>query len=181
MCQGNSGGPIVNENGEVVGVSVLAQTSVGIGAVGSVNFGVAIDQAYPIILSLLQTGTVTRASIGITVNVLNMVQAEMQYNTRKIRLLPHPDVYPTGLYVSNVLANGPAARAGLHEGDVIVEIDGTKVRTMGSYFEALGPIYVPGKVLRCKIWRPDRSGSGQYLDMSIAPEIRHKKRKMKLW
>lgn len=180
MCQGNSGGPIVNENGEVVGVSVLAQTSIGLGAVGSVNFGVAIDQAYPIILALLKTGTVTRASIGITVHVLNMVQADMHYKNKKIRLLPHPDTYPTGLYVSGVVANGPASNAGLKEGDVIVEINGNKVRTMGSYFESLGPVYVPGMVLNCKVWRPDRSGSGHYVDVHITPEIRKRRKKQRI-
>ena len=180
MSSGSSGGPIVNANGDVVGVSVMVQTAGTLG-VGNLNYGVAIDQAYPIIRELLNKGTVTRAAIGMTIVLIDRLANERELHSSGINYLPPKSDYLTGLLVTYTVPNKPAELAGVKEGDVILEINGRKMTRKGDYFAALGPVYEPGKELVCKVWRPNISTSnllttqgrgGQIITTTIKPIIR---------
>lgn len=167
MSSGSSGGPIVNADGEVVGVSVMVQTA-GIMGVGSLNFGVAIDQAWPIIQALLRDGYVTRGQIGMTIVQVDPLNASREQAATGVPLLPPANApgsdpsnpYYTGLLVTYVVGGYPADAAGIREGDVILEINGRRMIRKGDYFAALGPVHEDGKTLTCKVYRPPWSGRG---------------------
>jgi serine protease Do len=111
---GNSGGPLVNARGEVVGVN----TAIASGGGGSVGIGFAIptNLAKPIVAQLAETGRVTRAWLGVSIQPL----------TRELATsFGLPDT--TGALVSSVVDNSPAARVGLKQGDVIIKYDGRPV------------------------------------------------------
>jgi serine protease Do len=182
MSSGSSGGPIVNADGDVVGVSVMVQTA-GTAGVGSLNFGVAMDQAWPIIQSLLRNGYVTRAQIGMTIVLVDPLNAAREQAATGVPLLPPPGSvaaadggdYFTGLLVTYTVPGKPAEGAGIREGDVILEINGRRMLRKGDYFAALGPVHEPGKSLLCKVYRPptDRaSGPGKVFTCAIAPTVR---------
>lgn len=198
MSSGSSGGPIVNSDGEVVGVSVMVQTAGQMG-VGNLNYGVAIDQAYPILHSLWKEGGVTRSSIGMTIVLVDAVSAAREVSQSGTALLPPSPTsspgdsgtgftHPTGLLVTHALPGRPAAASGLREGDVLLEINGKRMVRKGDYFAVLGPVYEPGKTLTCTVWRPTpgsgasvvsgRGGrgaaraAGTLLTVTIVPEVR---------
>ena len=116
---GNSGGPLLNSKGQVVGINSAKATS-GEG----MGFAIPINSAKPIIEQIKQTGEFKRAYLGITgigLEESNGYDAE-EYKTR----------YGTskGIYVYSVSPNGGAAAAGLQKGDIIINIAGTEVGTM---------------------------------------------------
>lgn len=154
MASGSSGGPIVNADGDVVGVSVMVQAAAGGGGVGFVNFGVAIDQAEPIIRALVARGAVRRAAIGMTIVAVDALAAEREAAASGVALLPRGGGHATGLLVTFVAPGKPAAAAGLREGDVLLEVNGRPLTRKGDYFAALGPVYAPGHALECKVFRP---------------------------
>jgi serine protease Do len=111
---GNSGGPLVNIDGQIVGLNTFIATSSG----GSEGLGFALPSAivsavYP---QLREFGHVHRASIGVAVQTLTpMLAAGLGLSL------------DSGLLVSDVMARGPADDAGLRPGDVITAIDGNAV------------------------------------------------------
>ena len=116
---GNSGGPLVNSSGQVVGINSAKATS-GEG----MGFAIPINSAKPIVDQIKATGRFERAYLGITgigLEESNGYDAE-EYKTR----------YGTsrGIYVYSVSANGGAAAAGIQKGDIIINIAGTEVGTM---------------------------------------------------
>jgi serine protease Do len=112
--RGNSGGPLFNMNGEVIGVNSAIFSPTG-GSVG-IGFAIPSNDARGIIAQLQRTGRVTRGMIGINIQQLEPdIAASM--NLEGVR----------GALVSRVTPNGPAAKAGLQNGDVITTFDGRPV------------------------------------------------------
>ena len=116
---GNSGGPLVNKYGQVVGIN-SAKANSG----ESMGFAIPINSAKPIVAQIKQTGTFTRAYLGITgigLEESTGYAAESykeRYGTAK------------GIYVYSVVEKGGAAEAGLQKGDIVISVDGTEVGTM---------------------------------------------------
>lgn len=108
---GNSGGALVDSTGALVGINSMIRTAGSAGEGGSIGLGFAIpvNQAVEISDALVRDGTVKHASIGVNA-------ASVSANTSQ------------GAQVRNVVPNGPAAKAGIAEGDVIVKVGDRRVR-----------------------------------------------------
>jgi S1-C subfamily serine protease len=110
---GNSGGPLVDSRGRVIGIN----TAVILGAQG-ICFSVASNTALLVLTQILQHGRVRRAAIGI--------HGQQTHIPRHIAR--HADVVqPSGIRVMEVQPHSPAARAGIASGDLIISIDGAAV------------------------------------------------------
>jgi serine protease Do len=114
--RGNSGGPLLNLRGEVIGVNTMIVSDDTGGNLG-VGFAVPVNTVIEI-LPQLRAGKVTRGRIGVTVSRIPMTQRYAEsLGLQK----------PTGAEITSVTPNGPAAAAGLRVGDVIVEFNGQPV------------------------------------------------------
>ena len=106
---GNSGGPLLDSSGQVIGVNVaVSQSGQGIG------FALPINLIKQSITNFQTTGAFDRPYIGVSYRMISKQTALMN------------DV-PSGAYVQTIIAGSPAEKAGLKAGDVITEIDGTKL------------------------------------------------------
>ncbi|THE10056.1 PDZ domain-containing protein [Enterococcus hirae] len=123
---GNSGGPLVNIEGQVIGInsSKIATTSESASNVSVEGMGFAIpsDDVVNIINQLEKDGKVTRPALGITMVDLSAVSTQQQEQILKI-----PSSVTNGVIINSVQPATPAEKAGLKQYDVITEIDGTKV------------------------------------------------------
>ncbi len=111
---GNSGGPLINIEGEMIGINTIKITSAeGIG------FAVPINIIKPIIESYVQTGNFEEAYIGIAgfdKNVIPYLSSEIEFDS--------------GIYVAQINLDGPCYKTNLKEGDIITKIDGKAINTM---------------------------------------------------
>jgi serine protease Do len=112
---GNSGGPMVNLNGEVVGINTAIATG-GVGQFAGIGFAIPINMAKPIVRDLIKSGHVTRGMLGVT------IQPVTEDLAREFGLSD-----PKGALVGQVNKGSPAEKAGVQVGDVIVRFDGQPV------------------------------------------------------
>ena len=116
--QGNSGGPLFDKNGDVIGVNTAIFSPSGGGSVG-IGFAVPSDTARSVVSQLLEFGETRRGWLG--VNILHVTdELAESIALGKAR----------GAMVSAVTAAGPAEKAGLLSGDVVIKFDGRNVRVM---------------------------------------------------
>ena len=136
---GNSGGPLINSRGEVVGINSAISSKAS-----SIGFALPINQAVAVLPQLKATGRVSRGFIGVT---LTDVTPALQ------QALGLP--VASGAMVQDVTARSPAERAGLRPYDVIVEVEGRRV---GSNQELIEDISArqPGTVARLDVLREGR-------------------------
>ena len=113
---GNSGGPMVNLDGEVVGINTMISTRGGMGGSIGIGFAIPINQAKSVIKQLIETGSVTRGWLGI----------QMNPDDRDMSLeLGHDG---TGVLIADVDPSGPASKAGIRKGDVIATFDNIAIK-----------------------------------------------------
>ena len=112
---GNFGGPLVNLKGEVVGINSSIYTRTG-GYMG-VSFAIPINMAVKVAEDLIYEGKVTRGYLGIGID-------NVSENLAEALGLPNTD----GCLVREVMKNGPAAKSGLKEGDIILKVQGVEVQ-----------------------------------------------------
>ena len=158
--QGNSGGPLVNMAGEVIGVNtaILAQPSFGrMGMVGNIGIGFALPSnlATNVYNQLIEHGKVRRAAIGISM--------QAQVTPQTLKALGAAD--GKGVIVEKPdPPDGPAARAGLKQGDVIVEVDGNKINDTYDMHQVLSNV-APGTRITLKYIRDSRLRTTQLTTM----------------
>ena len=138
---GNSGGPLLNSKGQVIGINTAKATN-GEG----LGFAIPINVAKPIIEQVLETGAVTRPYIGISGFPL---EAQTSYSDEQLE-----EIFGTteGIYVSSVLKDGGAEAAGIEKGDVIIKLNGTPVSTMNKLNTMLIR-FKPGDVVEVTVLR----------------------------
>ena len=111
---GNSGGPLFNLNGEVVGINSQIYSQSG-GYMG-LSFAIPIDVANGVRTQLVAKGRVTRGKIGVGLQPMDAALAESFGLDR-----------PRGALIGSVEKGGPADKAGVKEGDIIVGVDGRRI------------------------------------------------------
>ncbi|CAM3497241.1 Do family serine endopeptidase [Paracidovorax anthurii] len=136
---GNSGGPLFNARGEVVGIN--SQIYSRSGGYQGVSFAIPIEVAAKVKDQIVATGKASHARLGVAVQEVNQAFAD-SFQLDK----------PEGALVASVEPGGPADKAGLKSGDVIRRIDGQPIVASGDL-----PAYVgqsaPGSAVRMEVWR----------------------------
>jgi serine protease Do len=136
---GNSGGPLFNLRGEVVGIN--SQIYSRTGGYQGVSFAIPIDVAVNVKDQLVKSGKVSRGRIGVTIQEVNQSLADSFG-------LPRPQ----GALVSSVERGAPADKAGLKAGDVILAVDGHAV-DRSSELPPLIAAVRPGDEVKLEVWR----------------------------
>jgi len=121
---GNSGGPLLNINGQVIGINTaIASRSGGYQGIG---FALPINQAVKVYNEIIKNGKVTRGSIGVSFTPSESANAEA--------LLKAYGAHE-GVFVQTVAPGGPAEKAGMKAGDIIVAVNGKSIRNGGELIE----------------------------------------------
>jgi Do/DeqQ family serine protease len=152
--QGNSGGPLLNLNGEVVGIN----TAINSRARG-ISFAVPVDLAKAVLPQLLQHGKVIRTYLGISIDGVTWELAE-SFGMK----------IPEGVLITRVIKDTPAERAGLQKGDIILRFGGLKVRGPGD-MSWRAATATAGQPVEMEIWREKKLQT-----VSITPEVRKSKK-----
>jgi len=159
---GNSGGPLINMRGEVIGIN--SQIATLSGGYNGISFAVPIDEAMRVADQLRKTGKVTRGRIGIAMGELSKDVAESLGLGRA-----------RGIEVSQVEAGGPADKAGIKVGDIILKFNGQPVEKGSDLRRQVGASPVGSKVV-VTVWR-----KGNSLDIPITiVELKDEKASAKL-
>lgn len=136
--QGNSGGPLINGQGKVIGINTIKVTSAE-----GMGFAIPINIAVPVIESIVNTGKFRTPYIGIT-GLDREIANFYDYKIDK------------GIYIADIDRNGPTYKAGMRRGDIIIKINDVSVNTMTSLKQQ---IYRAGAGSRIKVEYQDRFGS----------------------
>lgn len=141
---GNSGGPLVNAAGEVIGINTAVSSSAqGIG------FAIPISSVKGMLKHLINTGQATRGYLGVSyINITPSIAQD--YNLKST----------SGAYVyssnsSPIIAGSPAEKAGIQKGDIITAVNGAKIGTSGTMSSLLGE-YAIGDTVQLTIMRGDK-------------------------
>jgi serine protease Do len=138
---GNSGGPLVNLEGEVIGITSAKIASVGVEGMG---YAISINTALPIIQELVNKGYITRPYIGVRLYTVDQYAiAQLHLNIRE------------GVVITEIVFEGPADKAGLKPYDVIISIEGIQVKTAAEFMKVLYSSTI-GQPLEIKYWRGDK-------------------------
>ena len=154
---GNSGGPLLDSNGDVIGVN----TAIIRGA-QAICFAVAVDIAHWVIPQLLQHGRVRRGYLG--------VAGQTQELHRRV-VLTYELPQATGVRVMSVEPGSPAAQVGVREGDVIVGLDGVAIPTVDALHQTLDASRVNRDCV-LKVIRGVRTPAPLYLTVRPAEVLR---------
>jgi 2-alkenal reductase len=149
--QGNSGGPLVDLAGEVVGINTLIVRSTGTGSVAEgLGFAIPSNTVQAVATQILEKGYVARPYLGISYQPIT------------------PDIAAAyrlpaqwGVYVTNVSSNSPASEAGLRQGDIVVRVGDTALDETHQYLNIL-LTYQPGNQVTLGVMR-----NGKTIDMQV--------------
>ena len=136
--QGNSGGPLFDMNGDVIGINtaILGQSgSIGIG------FSIPSNSAKKVIDQLIEFGETKRGWLGVRIQDVTKEIADVEKLDK-----------PRGALVASVAKNSPSDNAGIQAGDIILEFDGTLIKEMKELPKIVAQTEV-GKIVEVKIWR----------------------------
>ena len=140
--RGNSGGPLFNINGEIIGINTAIISQTG----GSIGLGFAIpsNSARKIIFQLKEFGRTKRGWLGVEItNVSNDIAESLGLNDTK------------GAFVSNLNPEGPSKKAGIQEGDVILKFNDTEVVRMLDLPRLVGESDI-GSIAKVEVWRKNK-------------------------
>ena len=147
---GNSGGPLINMHGEVVGINSQIFTTSG--AYAGISFAIPIDEAMRISDQLRTQGKVVRGKIGVLIGEVSREVAEA-IGLQK----------PAGALVSSVEGDGPADKAGVKPGDVIIKYDGRAVESSSDLRRMVASTH-PGSKVSATVWR---NGAARDLQVTV--------------
>jgi serine protease Do len=140
---GNSGGPLFNMDGEVIGIN--SQIYSRTGGYQGLSFAIPIDVAVSIQEQIVKYGKVQRGRLGVSIQEVDQSLAESFGLTK-----------PAGALVSSVEKDSPAAQAGLEPGDVILSVDGKEIQSSNELPPIIANIR-PGASAKLQIWRKGKT------------------------
>ena len=138
--QGNSGGPLFNLKGEVIGINTAIIAPGQSGSIG-IGFAIPANAASNVIDQLMEFGETKRGWLGVRIQEVTKEIADVE----KLKK-------PEGALVASVGENSPADKAGIKAGDIILEFDGKTIDTMRTLPKVVANTKV-GKSVQLKIWR----------------------------
>jgi len=141
--RGNSGGPLMNINGEVIGINTAIASNTG-GYMG-IGFAIPSDMAVHILEQLRDKGSVTRGFLGVVLQPVTYDMAEY-FHLDQVE----------GAVVAEVQDDSPAAEAGLKRGDIILSYNGRDVESVSSLRNAVS-LTNPGGKIRLKVLRDNKT------------------------
>lgn len=147
---GNSGGPLFNMNGEVIGIN--SQIYSRSGGYQGLSFAIPIEVAMNVEKQIVANGKVQRGKLGVSIQEVNQSLADT-FGLAK----------PAGALVSSVEKGSPAAKGGLEPGDVILGIDGKTIEAAGELPAAVAT-KMPGETARLQVWR---KGETRNIDVKV--------------
>lgn len=147
---GNSGGPLFNMAGEVIGIN--SQIYSRTGGYQGLSFAIPIEVAMKVEDQIVKTGKVQRGRLGITIQNLDQSLAE-SFGMKK----------PGGALVSSVENDSPAAKAGLEPGDVILSVNGKEISSSSELPPVIADI-MPGQSAKLQVWR---KGSQRDIEVKV--------------
>lgn len=118
---GNSGGPLIYPNGEIIGIN-----TVKISSAEGIGFAIPINVVKPVINSFMEKGSFEQTTLGV-----------YAYDKEVVPYLNKSINFGKGIYVAQIVKNGPASHSELREGDIIVSIDGNELNSMNDLREYL--------------------------------------------
>ncbi len=141
--EGNSGGPLINDRGQVIGITNMKIVS-SFSNIEGIGFAIPSDTVKAIVDLIMKDGAVYgRSTIGITIGPISEDIAE------------YYDI-PVGLYVSVVLENSDAAKQGIQKGDIITKVNGKEALTTSDVAEAKAAIEI-GDTITFTVWRDGKT------------------------
>ncbi len=165
--QGNSGGPLFNLEGEVIGINTAIIAPGQSGSIG-IGFAIPANAASNVIDQLIEFGETKRGWLGVRIQEVTKEIADVE----KLKK-------PEGALVASVGQNSPADKAGIKAGDIILEFDGKKIDTMRTLPKVVANTKV-GKSVQLKIWRNKKSISKRLIlgRLESSEEFKEKKTKI---
>ena len=152
---GNSGGPVYNSRGEVIGIVTAKYADAGVEGLG---FAIPINDAVSISRQLIEHGALTGAGLGITGRDVTVLFNEIAMEAYDI---------PYGVYIDSIQDDSAAEKAGLRVGDIITAIDGREVNGMDSLKLALKR-FSPGDTATLTVYHMgDHMSAGESRDVAI--------------
>ncbi len=136
---GNSGGPLLNTRGEVVGIN--SQIYSRTGGYQGLSFAIPIDLATRVKDQIVATGKASHARLGVAIQEVNQTFADSFHLDK-----------PEGALVSSVEPGGPADQAGLKSGDVILQVNGQAIVASADLPTLIGAS-APGEKVNLEVWR----------------------------
>lgn len=150
---GNSGGPLVNLNGELIGINTAILGDQGGGNLG-IGFAVPINTAAGIITQIVQYGNVERGQLGVEVHDIDAAMA------RDFGIKPNE-----GAIINQVLAGSPADKAGIEAGDIIIKMNGKNINSAVDVKNIIGDLRVGTEAHLALL----RAGRPKNITVIIAP------------
>ena len=165
--QGNSGGPLFNLKGEVIGINTAIIAPGQSGSIG-IGFAIPANAASNVIEQLIQFGETKRGWLGVRIQEVTKEIAEVE-KLKKTH----------GALVASVGENSPADKAGIKAGDIILNFDGKKIDTMRTLPKVVASTQV-GKSVELKIWRNKKLISKRLIlgRLESSEEFKEKKTKI---
>ncbi len=147
---GNSGGPLLNLSSQVIGINTAIVSRSG-GYMG-IGFAIPSNMARLIMNQIIEKGSVTRGFLGVSLQPVDKDIADA-FNLEKAE----------GALVSEVVKGSPADKAGLKQGDIIVEYNGTPIKSLGGFRNEIS-LMSPGTTVNLKV---NRKGSLQMISVTL--------------
>jgi len=143
---GNSGGPLINLDGEVVGINTMKAAG-GFEGVSGISFAIPIDVAWPVLKQLQEHRKVRRPYLGMRMVTIDAHIAKLEKN----RNFPQDQL--DGVLVVQVAPGSPAERGGIRGGDIVVKMNRKPIRDTGDVVKCLG--FETGKEIEIEVRQGD--------------------------